>query len=93
LCLIYFFSLFKNNSICAQLYHALVAYYIPQAIYLTNQEKYELTSEYLFFDRREIGICNKNFSGSTNLPLGERSSIIQKLIDIALAILKQLLNG
>ena len=43
--------------------------------------------------KKEVNACDKKFSGSTQSPIGDRDDILQKLSDVAAAILKLLLNN
>jgi len=82
----------RKFSICAETYIPLVKYVLPQAVDSINQKKYGLAAYSMGYVGKEIDSCNKQFSGSTSSPLGDRTSILHKLLDIAAAILKQLIG-
>ncbi|AES92007.2 uncharacterized protein [Medicago truncatula] len=83
----------RKFSICAETYIPLVKTVLPQAIDSINQNKYGLAAYSMVYVGKEIDSCNKKFSGSTTSPLGDRTDILHKLLDIAAAILKQLISG
>jgi pectinesterase inhibitor-like protein len=82
----------KYNS-CAKTYGSIVDYYIKLVIDFTNQKRYELVGNKLIVIKREIGRCNKQLSNSTgrgSITLGILNKKLQRFIDIAVAIVKQL---
>jgi pectinesterase inhibitor-like protein len=83
----------RKFAICAETYIPLVKYVLPQAIDNMNKNKYGLASYSMVYIGKEIDSCKKQFAGSTSSPLGDRTSTLHKLLDIASAILKQLLSG
>jgi len=83
----------RKYSICAETYIPLVKYVLPQDVDSINQKKYGLAAYSMVYIGKEIDSCNKQFSGSTSSPLADRTSILHKLLDIAAAILKQLISG
>ncbi|KEH32349.1 plant invertase/pectin methylesterase inhibitor [Medicago truncatula] len=78
---------------CAKTYGSLVDYYIRSIIDFTNQKRYELVGEKLIFIKGEIGRCNrqiKNSTGRGSISLSALNKKLQRFIDIAVAIVKQL---
>ncbi|XP_004517182.1 cell wall / vacuolar inhibitor of fructosidase 1-like [Cicer arietinum] len=83
----------KKLDFCAETYIPLVKYVLPQAGDAVNQSRFKYASYSISYAGKEIGSCNNKFSASTTSPLSDRNGTIQKLFDIASAILKLLLNG
>jgi pectinesterase inhibitor-like protein len=81
-------------AFCAESYIPVVKYTLPQASDAINQNRFGFASYCVNDAVKEINSCNKKFSGLTILsPLGDRNGIVQKLVDVASAIIKQLLKG
>ncbi|XP_027192111.1 cell wall / vacuolar inhibitor of fructosidase 1-like [Cicer arietinum] len=83
----------KKLDFCAETYIPLVKSVLPQAVDAVNQSRFKYANYSIFYAGKEIGYCNNKFSGSTTSPLSDRNVTIQKLFDIASAILNLLLNG
>ncbi|TKY67090.1 Cell wall / vacuolar inhibitor of fructosidase 1 [Spatholobus suberectus] len=80
-------------ALCAEYYIPVVQYVLPQAADAINQGQFEFASYNIFYVKNEVNACDKKFSGSTQSPVGDRNDIVQKLLDVAAAIVKLLLNG
>jgi len=76
-------------SNCANTYLSLVQHFIPSVIDFTKQKRYGSAIDRLIFDKKQIGRCTKQFNNST-LPLIVRNKRVQRWIDIAIAIVKQM---
>ncbi|CAK8563786.1 unnamed protein product [Lathyrus sativus] len=81
----------QQLAFCAESYIPVVKYIIPQAAEAISQGRFGFASYSIVDAEKEIDACNKKFSGSS--VLGDRNSIMQKLVDVAAAIVKLLLNG
>lgn len=82
----------QQLAFCAESYIPVVKYIIPQAAEAISQGRFGFASYSIVDAEKEIVACNKKFSGSSSV-LGDRNSIMQKLVDVAAAIVKLLLNG
>ncbi|XP_004508123.1 cell wall / vacuolar inhibitor of fructosidase 1-like [Cicer arietinum] len=83
----------QELAFCAESYIPVVKYILPQAADAINQSKFGFASYSIVDAEKEIDACSKKFSSSTSSPLGNRNNIMQKLVDVAAAIVKLLLNG
>lgn len=80
-------------ALCADSYSPVVMYILPQAADAINQGRFGFASYCIVDAQKEVNACDKKFSGSTQAPLSDRNDIMQKLVDVAAAIIKLLLNG
>ncbi|ESW19379.1 hypothetical protein PHAVU_006G119800 [Phaseolus vulgaris] len=80
-------------AFCAESYIPLVKYILPQAADAISQGRFGFASYCISDALKEVSSCDKKFSGTTQAPLGERNDIVQKLVDLASAIIKLLLKG
>ncbi|XP_004486535.1 cell wall / vacuolar inhibitor of fructosidase 1-like [Cicer arietinum] len=82
-------------AFCAESYIPVVKYTLPQAADAITQNRFGFASYCVSDAVKEVNSCNKKFLGSVTLlsPLGDRNGIVQKLVDVASAIIKQLLKG
>ncbi|XP_020221802.1 pectinesterase inhibitor [Cajanus cajan] len=80
-------------AFCAESYIPLVKYILPQAADAISQGRFGFASYCISDALKEINSCNKKFSGASQAPLGDRNDIVQKLVDVASAIIKLLLKG
>nr|AFK46429.1 unknown [Medicago truncatula] len=83
----------KALAFCAESYIPVVKYTLPQAADAINQNRFGFASYCISDAVKEVNSCNKKFSGVGMSPLGDRNGIVQKLVDVASAIIKQLLKG
>lgn len=98
----YIEGLIKNTSdreleqalaFCAESYIPVVKYILPQAADAISQGRFGFASYCVSDALKEVNTCDKKFSGITQAPLGDRNDIVQKLVDVASAIIKLLLKG
>ncbi|KAL2341639.1 hypothetical protein Fmac_009579 [Flemingia macrophylla] len=98
----YIEGLIKNTSnrdleqalaFCAESYIPLVKYILPQAVDAISQGRFGFASYCIFYALKEINSCDKKFSGASQAPLRDRKNIVQKLVNVASAIIKLLLKG
>ncbi|MED6145640.1 hypothetical protein PIB30_027207 [Stylosanthes scabra] len=82
----------QQLAFCAESYIPVVKYILPQAYDALNQGKFGFASYCISDAEKELDACNKKFDGNQS-PLGDRNGIMQKLVDVASAIVKLLLNG
>ncbi|XP_004508124.1 cell wall / vacuolar inhibitor of fructosidase 1-like [Cicer arietinum] len=83
----------QNLQYCDERYIPLVKTILPHAADAVNKNRFQFANYTMIFALSEIDDCNKKFTNSTSLPLSDRNSIIQKMLDVASAILTLLLNG
>lgn len=83
----------QQLAFCAESYIPVVKYILPQAADAINQGRFGFASYCIFDAEKELDACNKKFSGSAKSPLGDRTSIVQQLVDVAEAIVKLLIHG
>ncbi|KAK7363449.1 hypothetical protein VNO77_05593 [Canavalia gladiata] len=83
----------QQLAFCAESYIPVVKYILPQAADAISQGRFGFASYCIFDAQKEVSACDKKFSSSNQSPLGDRNSIVQKLVDVAAAIVKLLLNG
>lgn len=83
----------QQLAFCAESYIPVVKYILPQAADAINQGRFGFASYCIVDAQKEVNACDKKFSGSTQSPIGDRDDILQKLSDVAAAILKLLLNN
>ncbi|XP_027333023.1 cell wall / vacuolar inhibitor of fructosidase 1-like [Abrus precatorius] len=83
----------QQLAFCAESYVPIVKYILPQAADAIRQGQFGFASYNIFYAEKEVTSCDKKFSGSTQSPISDRNSIMQKLVDVAAAIVKLLLNG
>ncbi|CAL0325435.1 unnamed protein product [Lupinus luteus] len=83
----------QDLAFCAESYIPVVKYILPQAAEAISQGRFGFASYSIADAEKEVDACNKKFPGSTQSPLGDRNNIMQKLVDVASAIVKLLLNG
>ena len=83
----------QELAFCAESYIPVVKYILPQAADAISQDKFGFASYCISDAVKEVDACNKKFSGTNQSPLGDRNSIMQKLVDVAAAIVKLLVNG
>ena len=83
----------QELAFCAESYIPVVKYILPQAADAISQDKFGFASYCISDAEKEVDACNKKFSGTNQSPLGDRNSIMQKLVDVAAAIVKLLVNG
>ncbi|OIW13757.1 hypothetical protein TanjilG_17936 [Lupinus angustifolius] len=79
-------------AFCAESYIPIVKYTLPQAADAISQGRFGFASYCISDAMKEVSTCDKRFSGSTQSPLGDRNGFMQKLVDVASAIIK-LLQG
>ncbi|KAJ1414322.1 Pectinesterase inhibitor domain [Sesbania bispinosa] len=84
-------------AFCAESYIPVVKYILPQAADAINQGRFGFASYCISDAVKEVSSCDKKFSGSssssTQSPLGDRNDIVQKLVDVASAIIKLLVKS
>ncbi|XP_061350361.1 pectinesterase inhibitor-like [Gastrolobium bilobum] len=80
-------------AFCAETYIPIVKYTLPQAADAISQGRFVFASYCISDAVKEVNSCDKKFSGSTQSPLGDRNGIVQKLVDVASAIIKLLLKS
>ncbi|CAK8531539.1 unnamed protein product [Lathyrus sativus] len=80
-------------AFCAESYIPVVKYTLPQAADAITQNRFGFAGYCVSDAVKEVNSCNKKFSGLLLSPLGDRNGIVQKLVDVASAIIKQLLKG
>ncbi|KAK7264740.1 hypothetical protein RJT34_32350 [Clitoria ternatea] len=85
-------NLEQQLAFCAELYIPVVKYILPQAADAINQGRFGFASYCIMDAQKEVTSCDKKFSGSTQSPLGDRNGLIQKLVEVAAAIVKLLLG-
>ncbi|OIW20497.1 hypothetical protein TanjilG_13563 [Lupinus angustifolius] len=83
----------QDLAFCAESYIPVVKYILPQAAEAISQGRFGFASYSIADAEKEVDACNKKFPGSTQSPIGDRNSIMQKLVDVASAIVNLLLNG
>ncbi|KAK7291719.1 hypothetical protein RIF29_07092 [Crotalaria pallida] len=83
----------QDLAFCAESYIPVVKYILPQAAEAISQGRFGFASYSISDAEKEVDACNKKFPGSSQSPLGDRNNIMQKLVDVASAIVKLLLNG
>ncbi|RDX94089.1 Cell wall / vacuolar inhibitor of fructosidase 1, partial [Mucuna pruriens] len=83
----------QQLAFCAESYIPVVKYILPQAADAISQGRFGFASYCILDAQKEVNACDKKFSGSTQAPLGDRNNIMQKLVDVAAAIVKLLLNA
>lgn len=82
----------QDLAFCAESYIPVVRYILPQAADAINQGRFGFASYCISDAEKEVDACNKKFSGLAQSPLGDRNNIMQKLVDVAAAIVKLLVN-
>ncbi|XP_027339321.1 pectinesterase inhibitor-like [Abrus precatorius] len=80
-------------AFCAESYIPVVKYILPQAADAISQSRFGFASYCISDAVKEVSSCDKKFNGSNHSPLGDRNDIVQKLVDVASAIIKLLLKG
>ncbi|XP_047173895.1 uncharacterized protein LOC124841631 [Vigna umbellata] len=80
-------------AFCAESYIPLIKYILPQAADAISQGRFAFASYCISDALKEVSSCDKKFSATTQAPLGDRNNIVQKLVDVASAIIKLLLKG
>ncbi|KAG4381392.1 hypothetical protein JHK82_042255 [Glycine max] len=80
-------------AFCAELYIPIVKYILPQAADAISQGRFGFASYCISDALKEVSSCDKKFSGAAQAPLGDRNDIVQKLVNVAAAIVKLLLKG
>ena len=80
-------------AFCAESYIPIVKYTLPQAADAISQGRFGFAGYCIADAEKQVGNCEKKFSGSGDSPLGDRNGIMQKLVDVAGAITKLLLRG
>lgn len=80
-------------AFCAETYIPIVKYTLPQAADAISQGRFGFASYCISDAVKEVNTCDKKFSGSTQSPLGDRNGFVQKLVNVASAIIKLLLRG
>ena len=80
-------------AFCAETYIPVVRFTLPQAADAISQGRFGFASYCISDAVKEVNSCDKKFSGSSQSPLGDRNDIVQKLVDVASAIIKLLLKG
>ena len=83
----------QQLAFCAESYIPVVKYILPQAADAISQGRFGFASYCIVDAQKEVNACEKKFSGSSEAPLSDRNDIMQKLVDVAAAIVKLLLNG
>ncbi|XP_047155201.1 cell wall / vacuolar inhibitor of fructosidase 1-like [Vigna umbellata] len=83
----------QQLDFCAESYIPVVKYILPQAADAISQGRFGFASYCIVDAQKEVNACDKKFSGSSQAPLSDRNDIMQKLVDVAAAIVKLLLNG
>lgn len=83
----------QQLAFCAESYIPVVKYILPQAADAINQGRFGFASYCIVDAQKEVNACDKKFSGASQAPLSDRNDIMQKLVDVAAAIVKLLLNG
>ncbi|WVZ09966.1 hypothetical protein V8G54_014496 [Vigna mungo] len=83
----------QQLDFCAESYIPIVKYILPQAADAISQGRFGFASYCIVDAQKEVNACDKKFSGSSQAPLSDRNGIMQKLVDVAAAIVKLLLNG
>ncbi|XP_019426223.1 PREDICTED: uncharacterized protein LOC109334752 [Lupinus angustifolius] len=83
----------KALAFCAESYIPIVKYTLPQALDAINQGRFGFASYCISDAVKEVSTCESKFSGSTQSPLADRNGFMQKLVDVASAIIKLLLKG
>ncbi|KAG5042082.1 hypothetical protein JHK85_006311 [Glycine max] len=68
-------------------------YILPQAADAISQGRFGFASYCIYDVLKEVSSYDKKFSGATQAPLGDRNDIVQKLVNMASAIVKLLLKG
>ncbi|XVF28180.1 hypothetical protein REPUB_Repub15cG0006700 [Reevesia pubescens] len=77
---------------CAELYIPVVKYNLPQAIDALSKGQFAFASDGISDAAKEADACEKNFSGSLKSPLSDRNKLLHSLSDVAVAIVKILLQ-
>ncbi|KAF1895241.1 hypothetical protein Lal_00043886 [Lupinus albus] len=80
----------KALAFCAESYIPIVKYTLPQAADAISQGHFGFASYCISDAVKEVSTCDKRFSGLTQSPLGDRNGFMQKLVDVASAIIKLL---
>lgn len=82
-------------AFCAESYIPVVKYTLPQAADAISQGRFGFASYCINDAEKQVTNCDKKISGfSQNQSLlGDRNGILQKLVDVAAAIVKLLLKG
>lgn len=81
-------------AFCAESYIPVVKYTLPQAAEAITQNRFGFAGYCVSDAVKEVNSCNKKFLGfGVVSPLGDRNGVVQKLVDVASAIIKQLLKG
>ncbi|KAL5140865.1 Cell wall / vacuolar inhibitor of fructosidase 1 [Glycine soja] len=83
----------QSLAFCAESYIPIVKYILPQAADAISQGRFGFASYCISDALKEVSSCDKKFSGATQAPLGDRNDIVQKLVNVASAIVKLLLKG
>ncbi|XP_061357042.1 cell wall / vacuolar inhibitor of fructosidase 1-like [Gastrolobium bilobum] len=83
----------QELAFCAESYIPVVKYILPQAADAISQGRFGFASYCISDAEKEVDACNKKFSDSSQSPISDRNSIMQKLVDVAAAIVKLLLHG
>ncbi|KAK7246244.1 hypothetical protein RIF29_41105 [Crotalaria pallida] len=79
-------------AFCAETYIPIVKYTLPQAADAISQGRFGFASYCITDAMKDVNTCDKKFSGLAQSPLGDRNGFVQKLVDVASAIIK-LLKG
>lgn len=80
-------------AFCAELYIPVVKYILPQAADAISHNRFVFASYSVSEAMNELFSCDKKFlSGSAQSPLGDRTSIVQKLVEVGEAIIKLLIS-
>ncbi|KAJ7980419.1 Pectinesterase inhibitor [Quillaja saponaria] len=80
-------------AFCAELYIPVVKYSLPEAADAVSHGRFGFANYGISDAGNEAVTCEKKFSGSAKSPLTDRNKFVQKLSDVAAAILDQLLKG
>ncbi|KAI4335007.1 hypothetical protein L6164_013696 [Bauhinia variegata] len=80
-------------AFCAESYIPVVKFILPQAADAISQGRFGFASYCIADAEKEIAACDKKFSGGAQPPLSDRNDIVQKLVDVASALIKLLLKG
>ncbi|CAI8596950.1 unnamed protein product [Vicia faba] len=92
-------NLFSGNhftsvvaSIITLLNLPVVDYTLPQAAEAISQNHFGFTGYYVSDAVKQVNSCNNKFSELVLAPLGNRNGVVHKFVDVASAIIKQLLK-
>ncbi|KAL3026966.1 hypothetical protein AAZX31_03G021800 [Glycine max] len=85
--------LVQSLAFCAESFIPIVKYILPQAADAISQGRFGFASYCISDVLKEVSSYDKKFSGATQAPLGDRNDIVQKLVNMASAMVKLLLKG